>query len=283
MTTTLPALSIQDSLTQYQRSIRNYSTLSAEEEFSLATRLRNNNDLEAAKQLVFAHLKLVVSIARGYQGYGLPLADLVQEGNVGLMKAVKRFDPTRGVRLVTFAVFWIKAEIHDFIIKNWRLVKIVTTKAQKKLFFNLRSLKKGHTLRGADIANIAAQLNVKPEEVKEMEMRMTNGEISLEGESSEENENAFAPIAFLQDKGHTPEEKLIDEQTDTGNLSALTLALQKLDARSRRIIETRWLDENESKTLHELADEFGISAERVRQIEQQAMAKIKTSITRTLN
>jgi RNA polymerase sigma-32 factor len=224
-------------------------------------------------------LRLVASIARGYSGYGLPQHDLIQEGNIGLMKAVKRFDPDRGVRLVSFAMHWIKAEINEFVIRNWRLVKTATTKAQRKLFFNLRSMKEGiDTLNPDEVAHIAKELNVKPEEVMEMEYRLNGQEISLDAQMDDDGEESFSPIAYLEDEGHSPDEALEVKQSEMLQTEGLNQALMSLDDRSRRIVEARWLGENNNSTLHDLAAELNISAERVRQIEQKAMQKIKTSL-----
>jgi len=274
---TLPVVTATDSLEQYNRAIKAYPILSAEEEYDLAVKFKKDNDLEAARKLIVSHLRLVTSIARGYTGYGLPQADLIQEGNIGLMKAVKRFDPERGVRLVSFAMHWIKAEIHEYIVKNWRLVKIATTKAQRKLFFNLRSMKSGmNSLQTAEVNHIAHALNVKPEEVLEMESRLNGHEISLEANIDDDTEEHYSPIAYLADDSLTPAEVLEAKQHEYAETSGLAHALENLDERSRRVVEARWLQENDSKTLHELAEEFGVSAERIRQIEQKAMQKMKT-------
>lgn len=274
---TVPVLTATDSLEQYTRAIKAYPILSAEEELALANRFKKENDLEAARQLIVSHLRLVASIARGYIGYGLPQSDLIQEGNIGLMKAVKRFDPDRGVRLVSFAMHWIKAEIHEYIVRNWRLVKIATTKAQRKLFFNLRSMKTGiNTMQPSEVAHIAKELNVKPEEVLEMESRLNGHEISLESNIDDDSEEHYSPIAYLQDESLTPPEALEAKQFEMAETTGLATALNHLDERSRRVVEARWLQEDGSKTLHELADEFGVSAERIRQIEQKAMLKMKT-------
>jgi RNA polymerase sigma-32 factor len=278
----IPNITALDSLDQYMRTIKVFPVLSAEEEYALATQLKQHNDLEAAKHLVVSHLRLVASIARGYAGYGLPQADLIQEGNIGLMKAVKRFDPDRGVRLVSFAMHWIKAEIHEYIVKNWRLVKIATTKAQRKLFFNLRSMKQGTgTLHSDEVAHIARELNVKPEEVMEMESRLNGHEISLEGQQDDDGEDYFSPIAYLQDQRPEPSSFLAEQEQEVRETEGLAQALANLDARSRRIVEARWLQEGSSATLHDLADEFGVSAERIRQIEQKAMEKIKGHLLAT--
>jgi len=273
---TLPVLTASDSLEHYSRMIKAYPVLSAEEEYSLAVKFRADNDLEAARQLIVSHLRLVASIARGYNGYGLPQSDLIQEGNIGLMKAVKRFDPERGVRLVSFAMHWIKAEMHEYIVRNWRMVKIATTKAQRKLFFNLRSMKTGlNSLQPSEVAHIAKELNVKPEEVLEMEARLNGHEISLEVNIDDDSDEQYSPIAYLPDEGLEPLEALQSKQNELAETTGLANALQNLDDRSRRVVEARWLQDKGGKTLHELADEFGVSAERIRQIEQKAMQKMK--------
>jgi len=277
---TLPSPAAVESIDQYMRTIKAFPVLSAEEEYDLATRLKKDNDLDAAKKLIVSHLRLVASIARGYAGYGLPQADLIQEGNIGLMKAVKRFDPERGVRLVSFAMHWIKAEINEYIVRNWRLVKIATTKAQRKLFFNLRSMKSGSgSLNQEDVAHIARELNVKPEDVLEMESRMGGHEISLEGNSDDDSEDQFSPIAYLQDPNAEPSEQLEARETDHLHTDGLASALDSLDDRSKRIVQARWLQEGDSATLHDLAAEFGVSAERIRQIEQKAMQKMRNLLS----
>ena len=263
------------SLDQYIQSVNRMPMLSEQQEVELATRLRDEGDVDAARQLVMSHLRVVVAIARGYLGYGLPHADLIQEGNIGLMKAVKRFDPTRGVRLVSFAIHWIKAEIHEYILKNWRLVKIATTKAQRKLFFNLRGMKQdSSTLQPAEVRSIAAQLGVKPEEVVEMETRLTGRDIPLDAGSDDEDER-FAPIAYLPDPHAEPSEQVEQAQFARLQDSGLRDALASLDERSRAIVQRRWLAEGDSATLHELAAEYGVSAERIRQIEAKAMQKMR--------
>ncbi len=274
----LPMQLTGSSLQSYIQAVSRLPYLSQEEELDLSRRLRNDNDLEAARQLVLSHLRVVVSVARGYMGYGLPQADLIQEGNIGLMKAVKRFDPERGVRLVSFAIHWIKAEIHEFIIRNWRLVKIATTKSQRKLFFNLRSLKEGHeSLNREEIGIIAKTLNVKPEEVMEMETRLGGRDIALEPVGEEEE--GFAPISYLADEHAGPLQVLEARQKEKMLGEGLSTALASLDERSRRIIEARWLqEEGEAATLHELAAEFSVSAERIRQIEQKAMQKMRSNM-----
>jgi RNA polymerase sigma-32 factor len=263
-------------LDAYIQAARRFPMLSEAEEFALARRLREEDDVDAARQLVLSHLRLVIAIARGYLGYGLPHADLIQEGNIGLMKAVKRFDPSRGVRLVSFAMHWIKAEIHEYILKNWRLVKVATTKAQRKLFFNLRSLKaSSDTLTPAEVDEIAYKLGVKAEEVVEMETRMGGRDLALDGTPEDEDDNRVAPIAYLADSAAEPTQVLEAREYDRLQSDGLQQALAGLDERSRRIIEARWLDEENPATLHDLAAEFGVSAERIRQIEVKALQKMK--------
>ena len=258
------------------RAIKTFPLLSAEEEHDLANRLKNNNDLDAAQMLIVSHLRLVVSIARGYMGYGLAQSDLIQEGNIGLMKAVKRFDPDRGVRLVSFAMHWIKAEMNEYIVRNWRLVKTATTKAQRKLFFNLRSMKKGlGSLHTDEVNRIALELNVKPSEVLEMEYRLNGQEISLDAHIDEDGDDTFSPIAYLEDETPEPSDALATKQSEQNLSRNLNKALESLDERSRRVLQARWLNEDSSATLHDLAAEFRVSAERIRQIEQKAMQKIK--------
>ena len=270
--------------------------LTLEEEQAFARKLKNDNDLEAAGKLVLSHLRLVVSVSRQYLGYGLPHGDLIQEGNVGLMKAVKRFDPDQGVRLVSYALHWIKAEIHEYILKNWRMVKVATTKAQRKLFFNLRSMKQRFksddaaadlgthrdTLNPEQIEAMARELKVKPEEVIEMETRMSGGDVLLDPSPSDDGEDAFGPIAYLTDTNHEPIAMIEAHQRDVLATDGIAAALEGLDARSRRIVEERWLKVNDDNsggmTLHELAAEYGVSAERIRQIEVAAMKKMKTTL-----
>ena len=280
----LSTLGSIDSYDRYMQSIRAIPSLTAEEEMTLGMRLKKSNDLEAAKTLILSHLKLVAKVARGYSGYGLSQSDLVQEGNIGLMKAVKRFDPERGVRLVSFAIFWIKAEIQEYIVKNWRLVKTATTKAQRKLFFNLRSMKKTlQPLKTDEINSIAKELNVKPEDVREMEYRFNGNEISLDYGSEESEDEVFRPIAYLKDEAPEPSAQMEIDQTENNSLSSLKKALLSLDDRSRLILEERWLKDKEASTLHELADKLGVSAERIRQIEQSAMKKIKSLLQSTIH
>ena len=264
----------------YISAVNRIPMLTHEEEISLARRFRDQSDLGAAQKLVMSHLRLVVSIARGYLGYGLPHADLIQEGNIGLMKAVKRFDPDQGVRLVSYAMHWIKAEMHEYILKNWRLVKVATTKAQRKLFFNLRSHKESlDTMTPAQVDDLAKSLNVKREEVIEMETRMSGHDIALDAPSDDEDEK-FAPIAYLSSDLTEPTKALEAKQYDRLQSEGLEEALGKLDSRSRRIVEARWLsnDDGSGATLHELADEFGVSAERIRQIESAALKKMKGAL-----
>ena len=271
-TVALPSVA---SLDNYIQAVNRIPLLSQAEEQSYATRFQEQQDLDAARALILSHLRLVVAIARGYRGYGLPYSDLIQEGNVGLMKAVKRFDPTRGVRLVSFAVHWIRAEIHEFVLRNWRIVKVATTKAQRKLFFNLRSMKQGFGSLGSDeAAAIANELNVRPEDVVEMETRMGGHDIALDP-PGDDDEDTFAPVSYLTDVDDDPGRILEHEEGARNRSEGLAHALSTLDARSRRIIEARWLREGNAVTLHQLADEFGISAERVRQVEAQAIKKMR--------
>ena len=271
----MPVPASVGSIDQYIQAVNRIPMLSEQEEHALAVRLRDHGDVEAARQLVMSHLRLVVAIARGYSGYGLQVGDLIQEGNIGLMKAVKRFDPARGVRLVSFAIHWIKAEIHEYIIRNWRLVKIATTKAQRKLFFNLRSMKPGTgTLNREEVHAVASELGVKPEEVVEMETRLSGRDLPLEG-SADDEDDAFAPIAYLPDPQAEPSAAL--ERAEQARLcdQGLRDALESLDERSRDIVRRRWLVEDGGATLHELAAEYGVSAERIRQIEAKAMQKMR--------
>src|SRR5438094_1384210 len=263
------------SLEAYIQTVNRFPILSAEQERSLAQRWREKEDLEAARSLVLSHLRLVVALARGYLGYGLPHADLIQEGNIGLMKAVKRYDPDRGVRLVSFAIHWIKAEMHEYILRNWRLVKVATTKAQRKLFFNLRSMKKDlRPMSVADVQRVAGELKVKPEEVVEMETRLSGRELAFEGER--DDEESYAPVHYIvADEAAEPYRVLEAEESERVRSDGLQKALATLDPRSRRIVEARWLREKDSATLHELAAEFDVSAERIRQIEAKALDKMR--------
>ena len=271
--------------------------LTHEEEVASARRLRDHGDLEAAGRLVLSHLRLVVSISRQYLGYGLPHGDLIQEGNIGLMKAVKRFDPEHGVRLVSYAMHWIKAEIHEYILKNWRMVKLATTKAQRKLFFNLRSMKQSLKSTSADadthrasltqgeVDVMARKLGVKREEVLEMETRLSGGDVALEPQS-DDSEESFAPIAYLADESNEPSRVLEARNRDWLAGDGIALALDALDARSRRIVEERWLKVNDDSsggmTLHDLAGEYGVSAERIRQIEVAAMKKMRKALAESV-
>ncbi|CAM2191404.1 RNA polymerase sigma factor RpoH [Paraburkholderia sp. A1RI_3L] len=266
----------------YIQAVNRIPMLTPQEERQFATDYRQHNNLDAARKLVLSHLRLVVSIARNYLGYGLPHADLIQEGNIGLMKAVKRFDPEQNVRLVSYAIHWIKAEIHEYILRNWRMVKVATTKAQRKLFFNLRSHKQGvQAFTPEEIEGLAQELNVKREEVVEMETRLSGGDVALEGQV-EDGEESYAPIAWLADSHSEPTAVIAAKQHDRLQTDGIASALEALDARSRRIIEARWLnvadDGSGGSTLHELADEFGVSAERIRQIEASAMKKMRTAL-----
>ncbi len=282
-------------LDAYISAVNRMPMLTLEQEQEFARKLKNENDLEAAGKLVLSHLRVVVSVARQYLGYGLPHADLIHEGNIGLMKAVKRFDPDQGVRLVSYAMHWIKAEIHEYILKNWRMVKVATTKAQRKLFFNLRSMKQGlkaeadeatgthrDTLTTSQIDSMAKNLNVKREEVMEMETRMSGGDVLLDPSPSDDGETAYGPIAYLADAHHEPTAMIEAHQRDLMASDGIATALASLDERSRRIVEERWLKVNDDGsgglTLHDLADEFGVSAERIRQIEVAAMKKMKAAL-----
>lgn len=289
----VPALGNLDA---YISAVNRMPMLTLEEEQRFAREFRIDNDLEAAGKLVLSHLRLVVSTARQYLGYGLPHGDLIQEGNVGLMKAVKRFDPDQGVRLVSYALHWIKAEIHEYILKNWRMVKVATTKAQRKLFFNLRSMKQRYrsadamadldshrdTLSDSQINAMAAQLNVKREEVIEMEARLSGGDVLLDPSPSDDGENAYGPISYLTDAAHEPTAMIEAQHRDVLASDGIALALETLDARSRHIVEERWLKVNDDSsggmTLHDLAAVYSVSAERIRQIEVAAMKKMKKSL-----
>jgi RNA polymerase sigma-32 factor len=290
----VPALGNLDA---YISAVNRMPMLTLEEEQEFARKFRDASDVEAAGKLVLSHLRLVVSVSRQYLGYGLPHADLIQEGNVGLMKAVKRFDPDQGVRLVSYAMHWIKAEIHEYILKNWRMVKVATTKAQRKLFFNLRSMKQGYkadaaaldadthrdTLNDQEIDAMAKTLNVKREEVIEMETRMSGGDVALDPTPNDDGEETFGPIAFLADASQEPTAMIEAHHRDMLASDGIAAALEVLDPRSRRIVEERWLKVNDDNsggmTLHDLADEFGVSAERIRQIEVAAMKKMRAALT----
>ncbi len=281
-------------LDAYITAVNRIPLLTPDEESSYARKLKDSGDVESAGRLVLSHLRLVVSIARQYMGYGLPHGDLIQEGNIGLMKAVKRFDPDQNVRLVSYAMHWIKAEIHEYILKNWRMVKVATTKAQRKLFFNLRSMKQGfkadaadqdthrNTLSEHEIDVMATRLNVKREEVMEMETRMSGGDVLLDPAPSDDGEQAFGPIAYLADAAHEPTAMIESRQRDVLSTDGIATALSGLDERSRSIVEERWLKVNDDgsggMTLHELAAVYGVSAERIRQIESAAMKKMKKTL-----
>ena len=301
--TTSTALSVRDpwslvpslgNLDAYISAVNRIPLLTPQEEADCATRLREQGDVEAAGRLVLSHLRLVVSVSRQYLGYGLPQGDLIQEGNIGLMKAVRRFDPAQGVRLVSYALHWIKAEIHEYILRNWRMVKVATTKSQRKLFFNLRSMKQrlqndpvdadahrsGFT--PAQVNVVARELNVKPEEVLEMETRLSGGDVALEAPADDSDDRAFAPIAYLADDAHEPTRALEARRRDWLAGDGIVQALEVLDARSRRIVEERWLKVNDDgsggMTLHELAADYGVSAERIRQIEVAALKKMRKAL-----
>ena len=272
-TTTLafPTPASLGSIDHYIQAVNRFPLLTAEQEVEFGRRLRDHNDLDAARQLVLSHLRLVVAVSRNYLGYGLPQADLIQEGNIGLMKAVRRFDPERGVRLVSFALHWIRAEIHEHILRNWRLVKVATTKAQRKLFFNLRSLKAGPgALTPKEASSIAKDLGVKTEEVFEMETRLSGQDIALDPQPGEEGE-VLTPIGYLTDTEAEPAQILERAETSRNRSDGLRHALARLDPRSREVIEARWLREDDKATLQDLADQYGVSAERIRQIESKAL------------
>jgi RNA polymerase sigma-32 factor len=273
----LPIIAANGSLEQYISSVNATPMLTHEEELELATRLQENGDLHAAHHLVLSHLRVVVSVARSYAGYGLQQADLIQEGNIGLMKAVKRFEPQRGVRLFSFAIHWIKAEIHEFILRNWRLVRVATTKPQRKLFFNLRSMKSSFSaLSENEAREIAEDLGVKPEEVREMEVRMSGHDIALVRDDNDDD--GFAPIDWLADRENEPTRQIEKKALDKLHGEGIQNALATLDERSRRIVESRWLSDDSGPTLHDLAAEFGVSAERIRQIEAKALSKMKLAL-----
>ncbi len=301
--TTVQAITVRDpfslvppigNLDAYITAVNRVPLLTLEEEVDAGRRLRETGDLESAGRLVLSHLRLVVSISRKYLGYGLPHGDLIQEGNVGLMKAVKRFDPEHGVRLVSYAMHWIKAEIHEYVLKNWRMVKVATTKAQRKLFFNLRSMKQHlkddaaaedthrTTLTADEVEHLAKALNVKREEVLEMETRLSGGDVALEPQTDESDDQAWAPIAYLADDASEPTRVIEARGRDWLAVDGIALALDSLDPRSRRIVEERWLNVNDDSsggmTLHDLAGEYGVSAERIRQIEVAAMKKMRKAL-----
>lgn len=266
------------SLDAYLQAINSIPVLSAEDERALAVRLHEDNDLTAARKLIMSHLRFVAHIARGYSGYGLPLADLIQEGNIGLMKAVKRFDPQVGVRLVSFAVYWIRAEIHEFILRNWRIVKVATTKAQRKLFFNLRSAKKRlGWLNKAEVETVANDLGVSASEVMEMESRMSGHDVAFDLRDDDDEDSMVAPAAYLQDSAAGPDVELEESQWEAHNHDRLQSALSTLDERSQDIVQRRWLADNKS-TLQDLADKYEVSAERIRQLENNAIKKLRNAL-----
>lgn len=273
---TIDSLSPGQDLNAYIQVANSFPVLSVEREQDLAHRLHEKSDLDAARELVLSHLRFVVHIAKSYSGYGLPQADLIQEGNVGLMKAVKRFDPNVGVRLVSFAVHWIKAEIHEYVLRNWRIVKVATTKAQRKLFFNLRSAKKGlGWLNNEEVEAIAQDLDVKPQTVRQMESRLSAHDAAFDGYSDDDDEQAYqAPAYYLEDHRYNPATELEDSDWAADSASRLQAAMAELDDRSRDILQKRWLTDSKA-TLHELADVYGVSAERIRQLEKNAMNKVK--------
>ncbi|EGR0549554.1 RNA polymerase sigma factor RpoH [Vibrio cholerae] len=275
------ALVSQDSLDSYIRSVNGYPMLSADEERELAERLHYKGDIDAAKGLILSHLRFVVHVARGYSGYGLPMADLVQEGNIGLMKAVKRFNPEIGVRLVSFAVHWIKAEIHEYVLRNWRIVKIATTKAQRKLFFNLRKSKKRlGWFNNSEVETVARELGVEPSEVREMESRLAAQDAAFQM-SAEDDENGMAytaPVLYLEDKHSDLADNLEAENWEAHTTQRLSMALASLDERSQHIVRARWLDDDNKTTLQDLAEMYGVSAERIRQLEKNAMRKLKEAV-----
>jgi RNA polymerase sigma-32 factor len=274
------ALVPQGSLEAYIQAVNTIPVLSAEEEKSLAERLQNDGDLSAARQLIMSHLRFVVHIAKSYAGYGLPQADLIQEGNIGLMKAVKRFDPTVGVRLVSFAVHWIKAEIHEYVLRNWRVVKVATTKAQRKLFFNLRKSKKRlGWFNQQEVNTVAEDLGVSPAEVLEMESRMSAQDQAFDLASDDDDKDtSFSPVHYLEDKSSDVAHQVEEANWEQAANRRLRAALDALDDRSRRIIQARWLDEDDKSTLQSLADEYGVSAERIRQLEKTALKKLKAAM-----
>ncbi len=291
--TALPALRRKDLLSEtrqwltpstdidrYIAKVRQIPILNAEEERRIAEDLRENHSLQSAQKLIVHHLKFVVHIARGFSGYGLPLGDLIQEGNIGLMKAVKRFEPQRGVRLVSFAVHWIKSEIHEYVIRNWRLVKIATTKAQRKLFFNLRSMKRANTwLNASEAAAIAKELNVSLKDVYEMEGRIHGQDIAFDPYNDADQEDAYTPSAWLTDSHNNPERYNEISEEKALMRSRLASSLAKLDTRSREIVQARWLNEDNKITLQSLADKYSVSAERIRQIEQQALTQLRSNLS----
>ena len=279
-TLNFPVPSALGTIDQYVTAVNKYPLLTLEQEQALGMRWKYTQDVDAARSMVMSHLRLVVSVSRNYMGYGLPQGDLIQEGNVGLMKAVRRFDPERGVRLVSFALHWIRAEIHEYILKNWRMVKVATTKAQRKLFFNLRGMRSGeHALTIAEAKRIAKELNVKPEEVFEMNMRLSGRDIAMDGTPDDSESESTSPASYLQADENVDPARIIEAQ-ETGRVQSegLKRALTLLDDRSRDIITRRWLAEDQEETLQVLADKYGVSAERIRQIEVKAMKQMRKVI-----
>ena len=279
-TLNFPVPSALGTIDQYVTAVNKYPLLTLEQEQELGMRWKYTQDVDAARSMVMSHLRLVVSVSRNYMGYGLPQGDLIQEGNVGLMKAVRRFDPERGVRLVSFALHWIRAEIHEYILKNWRMVKVATTKAQRKLFFNLRGMRSGeHALTQAEAKRIAKELNVKPEEVFEMNMRLSGRDIAMDGTPDDSESESTSPASYLQADENVDPARIIEAQ-ETGRVQSegLKRALTNLDERSRDIITRRWLAEDQEETLQVLADKYGVSAERIRQIEVKAMKQMRKEI-----
>jgi RNA polymerase sigma-32 factor len=275
LTNNLPIPSALGSLDAYINAVNQVPMLTPEEEIALGWKVMEDNDLPSAKRLIMSHLRFVVHVARGYQGYGLGMGDLIQEGNIGLMKAVKRFDPSMGVRLVSFAVHWIKAEMHEFILKNWRIVKVATTKAQRKLFFNLRKKKKRlGWMNHEEVLTVARELKVDPADVREMEARLNGRDVAFDAPTDSDDDDRPAPVAFLIDDHISPLDALESDDDDSNKLTALRAGLDQLDPRSRAIVQRRWIAESKS-TLQELADEYGVSAERIRQLEANAFKKIR--------
>jgi RNA polymerase sigma-32 factor len=280
--TTYPvSLPQEQSLASFMQVANSTPALSPEEEHNLAVQYRDEKDMQAAKQLVLSNLRHVIHVAKGFTGYGLPVADLIQEGNIGLMKAVKNFDPDRGIRLVSYAVHWIKAEIYEYVLKNWKIVKVATTKAQRKLFFNLRKTRKSlESLSQKETEQLASDLDVPIKTVREMELRMTSSDVAFDGPDNDDDDFVASPSGYLPDMRYNPEELTIAAQTQANNSEFLSDAIEQLDERSRDILQRRWLNENAVKpTLHDLSAEYGVSAERIRQIEKRAMEKIKAHLS----
>ena len=272
------SLNADTNLAGFLKVANNAPVLSAEQEARLARRFRDNDDVDAAKELVISQLRHVIHVAKGFTGYGLPVADLIQEGNIGLMKAVKNFDPERGIRLVSYAVHWVKAEIYEYVLKNWKIVKVATTKAQRKLFFNLRKTRKSlSAMTEQETHDLADNLDVPVKTVREMELRMTSSDVAFDGVDSDDDEFTTSPSGYLPDMRYNPEELAMKTQTSNNNRESLAEAIATLDDRSRDILQRRWLSDGKA-TLHELADEYGVSAERIRQIEKRAMEKMKTQL-----